>query len=325
MTSVNSMQKKLVFTFWVEENSARITPTGTSCEGHAKTCRLVEWHLLLGPDDGAKTILILGPTSSTNSQISDLGTQLSSLCVSGDNGDVGGGLVANGNKVTGLVDVESTRVGTVGRGDVGPGEGSVGRDAVLGDGVVGAELLVVAVGRVDKVALDPDLTDLCARNGGGVTLVRRQGLLERQGHAASSLGVRDSPSRHAVGELVGNEEHGALSTANTGKGTGWRPESSMSWAGTKDRLCRGALGQLAGVLVDFVDPDQVRSEVRHKEEVSRGVDKHMVGMRSFLAGGVDAFSRVLYCLKRLTAVQRKLEGCYLGRLAVKRLALPTLF
>lgn len=55
----------------------------------------------------------------------------------------------------------------------------------MGKRVVAVELLVISVCDVDEVTLDLDLTDLGTANGGGVALVRRQGLLQSQRHAVS--------------------------------------------------------------------------------------------------------------------------------------------
>lgn len=206
------------------------------------------------------------------------------------------------------------------RSKISPGKASGGINGVLSNGVLAIKLLVVSVGNVDVLVLDVDLADLGAGNGGGVALVWRQCLLEGQGQAPSG-GVRYSPSRDAVGQLIGDEENRvASSLSDSGRFRRGLPEDAVAGSGSRNWLCGGAFRQLTRSLVNLVNPDEIGSKIRYNQEISSWVYEGVVGMSSLLSVRVDTLANVLDCLEWLLAVQRQLESRQLRSLAVSRLA-----
>lgn len=283
------------------------------------TVRLT-YGLLLGPYNSAQTVLVLRSAGSTNPQVSYFLAELASLDISGNNSDICSGLVANGHEVARLVDVKSAGISAVRRSKISPRKTSGGVNGVLSNGVLAIKLLVVSVGNVDVLVLDVDLANLGTGNGGGVALVWGQCLLEGQSQA-SSRGVGYSPSRDAVGQLIGDEENRVGSSlSDSGGFRRGLPEDAVAGSGSRNGLCRGAFRELSRILVNLVNTDEIGSKIRHNEEISSWVHKGVVGMSSLLSVRVDTLANVLDCLQWLLAVQWQLESRQLGSLAVWRLA-----
>jgi hypothetical protein len=272
---------------------------------------------LLGPNDSTKPVLTLGSTRSSDPQVGNLLAQLARLRITRNDRNISRRLVSNRNKVARLVDIKRTRVRAVRRRHLRERQRAVGGDGVLRHGVVAAELLVVAVARVEELALCLDGSDLCARGRGRVVGVGRQCVLQRQADAV--VRVRHGPTGHGVCELVRDEERAACcGAAGARRAALGRPEDAVARAGAGGLLGGAALGELAGRLVDLVDADQVCAEVRHDDEVARRVDEDLVRVRGFLAVGVGAGAvhGVFQRLEGLSAGERQLVGCDLGRAAV---------
>jgi hypothetical protein len=272
---------------------------------------------LFGPNDSTKSILTLGSTRSSDPQVGNLLAQLARLRITRNNRNISRRLVSNRDKVARLVDIKRARVRAVRRRHLSERQRAIGGNGVLRHGVVAVELLVVTVARVEELPLCLDGGDLCAGGRGRVVGVGRQCVLQRQADAV--VRVRHCPAGHGVCELVRDEERAACcGAAGARRAALGGPEDAVAGTGAGGLLSGAALGELAGRLVDLVDADQVCAEVRHDDEVARRVDEDLMRVRGFLAVGVGAGSvhGVFQRLEGLSASERQLVGCNLGRAAV---------
>jgi hypothetical protein len=296
MTPSQSLQSDLFTSqcVWCDQHHLAISSLSIPLERRER--------LLLGPNDSAKSVLVLWSTSRTDPQISDVLSKLAGGRAPGDDGYVRCSLITNCDKISGLVDVECAGVCTVRRCVLREFERTIRSDGVLCHRIVGRELLVVTVGSVDEVALNANLSDLGTTDSGAVALVGCQALLQRQRHAASCR-VGNGPAGKSVGKLIRDKEESAVCSSNTRRVSG-RPESTMTRTSARRRFSSTAFSQLSSRLVDLVDADQISAKIRNQEEVASWVHERVMRMRRLLTTFVRTRSRVLERLDWLSTSQR---------------------
>lgn len=185
--------------------------------------------------------------------------------------------------------------------------------------LLAAKGLVVAVGRVDKVARDPHLGRLGPGRRGFARWVggRRLDLAEAEAAARAGRRGRHRPGRHGSRELVDDVEvQGAR---------GRLPELAVAGPVACPRGGSGAVGEFAGRGVDAEDADQVRAQVRAQQEPSGRVGEDGVRVRLVLAVGVwSGGGHVEGELLDLLGAcgQGQLVGCYGRGVTVSMVRLP---